>query len=412
MDRNRFWEKAAGFSIWLIFLSLFCSASGISIGTALLVVSVVALFRRDFLNLRRLPLFWPLVLLVAALGVSILLAEGEGFRKSFGKLRYLLFYFFIGIYFARHAFTPERMARFAVYFSFATLIVCVLQFTGIADLMHWAGLMPLELAPIIGTGGRFFHARGFTYHHNPFAFTSLMLFCLLFGQILTTASKADRTKYLAAAMCLIASIGMSGSRGAWVSLAVSLIFYAVLLGKRFWKAFAPIAAVGIVCAAVLAAPLAERFGSIRPSQNNERFRLWEISWDLFREKPVFGHGYHYGFELNRERYMTAEEKLNPHFPTDPHSLYFDLLATTGLVGFGAFLFFIFSTLKSYLSLWRRKRETRDQAILLAGMGAFVCFIVGTGFDSHFFHSQTLMAVVFFLGLGQSPGFKAHLTKAA
>lgn len=412
MNRNRFWEKAAGFSIWLIFLSLFCSASGISIGTALLVLSVAVLFHPDFLNLRRFPLFMPLILLIAALGVSILFAEGEGFRKSFGKLRYLLFYFFIGVYFARYAFTAERMAGFAVYFSFATLVMCVLQFTGTVDLMHLSGLMPPELAPIIGTGGRFFHARGFIYHHNPFAFTSLMLFCLLLGQILTTASKADRTRYLAAAMCLIACIGMSGSRGAWVSLTVCLIFYAVLLGRRFWKAFAPIAAVGLICAGLLAVPLAERFGSIRPSQNNERFRLWEISWDLFREKPVFGHGYHYGFELNRERYMTEEEKLNPHFPTDPHSLYFDLLATTGLVGFGAFLFFIYSTMRSYFSLWRRKRDSRDQAILLAGMGCFVCFLVGTGFDSHFFHSQTLMAVVFFLALGQSPGFKDPIAKSA
>lgn len=411
MNRNRFWEKAASFSVWLIFLSLFCSASGISIGTALLVLSVAIVFHRDFLNVRRFPLFWPIAFLLAALGLSILLADGEGFRKSFGKLRYLLFYFFIGLYFARYAFTAERMARFAAYFSFATFFICVLQFTGVADLMHWSGLMPLELAPVIGTGGRFFHARGFTYHHNPFAFTSLMLFCLLFGQIVTTASRSERTRFGIAAMCLIASIGMSGSRGAWVSLAVCLVFYAVLLGKRFWRSFAPIAAVGLVCAALLSVPLAPRLGSLRPSQNGERFRLWEISWDLFREKPVFGHGYHYGFELNRERYMTAEEKLNPHFPTDPHSLYFDLLATTGLVGFGAFLFFLFSAFRTYLALWRRQPDHRDQAVILAGMGCLVCFIVGTGFDSHFFHSQTLMAVVFFLGLGQSPGFKTSLTKS-
>ncbi len=403
--QTRFWEKCAGFSIWLLFLSLFCSASGISIGTALLVLSVSVLFYPDFLHLRRMPLFWPILFLVAALGLSILLAEGEGFRKSFGKLRYLLFYFFIGVYFAHNAFAAQRTARVAAYLSFAIFALCLLQFTGAFDAMRAAGLMPLELAPITGTGGRFFHARGFTYHHNPFSFTSLMLFCLIFGQILTTPSRKDRTLFWAAAMCLIASIGMSGSRGSWVSLTVALVFYAALLGKRFWKAFAPIAAAAILSAGILAVPLAERFGSIRPSQNGERFRLWEISWNLFREKPVFGHGYHYGFELNRERHMTAEEKLNPHFPTDPHSLYFDLLATTGLVGFAAFLFFLFSALQSYLSLWKKHREPPDQAILLAGMGCLICFAVGTAFDSHFFHSQTLMAVVFFLGLGQSPAFR-------
>jgi O-antigen ligase len=99
--------------------------------------------------------------------------------------------------------------------------------------------------------------------------------------------------------------------------------------------------------------------------------------------------------------MTPEEKANPNFPTDPHSVYFDLLGTSGLVGLGAFLFYLLSAFFAYLRLWYSPLTPEQRSIVLTGLGAWVCFIVGSAFDSHFFHTQTLMGTVFFLALGQS-----------
>lgn len=403
------WPKIASVSIWFLFFSLFCSASGIALGSAVLVLSGCFIFRRELVAFWRLPLFWPTFFLVFALALSIALAPGTGFEKPLGKLRYLFFYFFIGLYFARYPITLKKMADASVVLGLLLFVVCVSQFAfGFCPLKE-TGLLSVYLSPVAGTSERFFHARGLLYHHNPFAYGALFLFCLIFGRLIFTDEKKARTWYFLGVFALLACIAMSGSRGSWISLLCALSVLAVWVGGRFWKSFLPLAFAGGVVLLILSAPLAKRFASIRMGDNTERVRLWEISWKLFQESPWVGNGYHLGFEHGRERYMSEEEKQNPFFPTDPHSLYFDLLATTGLIGLGAFLVYLGSALTCYRQTWRKPSLTMEQrATVVTGVGALVCFAVGTAFDSHFFHTQTLMATVFILGVGQSVAFRSAL----
>ncbi len=403
VNKTSVWlDNVLTFSVWLLFFSLFTSASGIGAATALLAVFGVFAFRTELKTIPELPLFWPIVLFIAAATLSVALAPGVGFAKSLGKLRYFLFYFLLLLYFARYPKIRERLAWAAIPFSFILLLVAALQFTGIFCPLYDLGITPVPLAILANAQGDFFHARGFLYHHNPFAYTSVLLYFLLLGQGLECPKAPDKKWYLIGAAAMLLAVAMSGSRGSWVSLSLATVFVLVSAARQHWRTFVGLGVAAIMVAAFLAGPLSRRASSIRLSENTERIRLWSLSWDMFLDSPITGQGYHHGFENERIRFMTEKDRANPHFPTDPHSLYFDLLATTGLLGFGTFLFLLLRALALYLqTLTSRGLKAQNRGFLITGLGGWICFAVGTGFDSHFFHTQTLMATLFFLALGQS-----------
>jgi O-antigen ligase len=382
-------------AVVILFLSVFCSSSGIGLGSALLALAGLFYFRGEWKRWTGLPLFWPILLFVAAISLSVLFAEGTGFAKSLGKVKYFLVYFFLVFYFRAFGWMRDWLAKAAVPLSLLLLVVSLYQFRGYDPLIAH-GFTWVELAKLAGSEGAY-HARGLLYHHNPFAYTTLLLFHLLFAYGLSAVR--GRGFYFAGAVVCLACLGLSGSRGSWVAMAVSVGVLFAVLARRRWKLFAGLGFAGLVVAGALAVPMASRFKSIAPSQNADRMHLWQVSYDMFREHPLLGTGYHYGFEQQRMKYMSEEEKRNPHFPTDPHSLYFDLLATTGLIGFLAFLNFAFSALRGYVGAIAR--STVENPALVAGLGAWVAFLVGTAFDSHFFHTQTMMGTLFLLGWGQS-----------
>ncbi len=385
-------------SVWILFISVFSSASGIGLGTALLGAVGTVFFWPDLKRIHRLPLFFPIVFFCVAVSLSILFAEGQGFGKPLGKLRYFYFFFLLVIYLRQRPDTRTRFAAVAVWLTAVLLVICLLQFTGIFCPMRALGLIKVELAKLPGTDGRFFHARGLLYHHNPFAYTTLLLFFLMLGQYLASQRKLFYGSGMAMALVCIA---LSGSRGSWLALAVSTFVVFVFFARESAKLYAAFLAVCMGIALVFWTPLSQRMQSIRPEKNSDRIRLWQISWQMFQEAPLLGQGYHLGFELQRTRFMTEQDRANPNFPTDPHSVYFDLLATTGILGFGTFLWFLFCGFKNYAVGLRRAGADPRRGFLIAGLGAWVCFIVGAGFDSHFFHTQTLMATLFFLAIGQS-----------
>lgn len=388
-------------AVWLLFFSVFSSASGIGLGTALLVVSGLLLFRARLRDFASLPQFWPIVAFVAATLLSVAFAEGTGFSKPLLKSKYFLTYFFLVLYFSGFPRSVERLAKTAVGLAGLLFVVALFQFIGVFCPMQALGIIP-DAPDRLGSTG-FFHARGLLYHHNPFGYTSTLLFHLLFAHWLTSKS-SWRPAYFASAIGAMACVAMSASRGSWLALGLSVVVVSVWGFRRYRKQILQVAGVGAVFALLLGVGLRDRVQSIEPAQNIERLRLWEISWNIFRDYPWVGSGYHHGFELNREKHMTEAEKSNPLFPTDPHSLYFDLLATTGIVGVATFLWFIISVLMSYGGALRTASGSQ-LPMLVAGVGAWVAFLVGTAFDSHFYHTQTLAGTLFFLGLGQSACLK-------
>lgn len=399
-------KKMTHVAVWILFFSIFGSASGIALGTLLLAVFGIWQFRDRIQRLPQVPLFWPITLLIAALCLSVLLAPGQGFGKSVGKLRYLALYFPLVWYFAAWPQTRRQFATAGVWVAVFLGTAAVLQFCGWFCPLHDLGFTRIRLAELQGTHGQFFHARGMSYHHNPFAYTTLLLYHLLLGRALTVTTHRERRFFFLGAGFCILGIVLSSSRGSWVALTLSSAVVFGLFARKHWRVFATLGATLGVLFAALWKVLASRATSLAPSSNPERLRLWEICWDLFKQRPLTGHGYHYGFELQRSQFMTDVEKANPTFPTDPHSIYFDLLATTGVLGLFSFVAFLVAAFVSYVRGFGMAQVSKDdRGVLIAGVGALISFTVGSAFDSHFFHTQTLMATVLWLALGQSVVFQ-------
>ncbi len=102
-------------------------------------------------------------------------------------------------------------------------------------------------------------------------------------------------------------------------------------------------------------PVLSRFSSISISDlgTQSRFVVWKISWEGFKEKPIFGWGpenYNLIFNKYYEPVLWAQE---PWFDR-AHNVFFDKLTTSGILGllfylglFGAPLFYILLKRKRY-----------------------------------------------------------------
>lgn len=173
-------------------------------------------------------------------------------------------------------------------------------------------------------------------------------------------------------------------------LMVAMIVVALLLVYRQYKVVlvATIAA-GIILAAV---PIPERY-HLREMAFNEgmqgRFNAWECAIGLFKEKPVFGHGYP-SFKKACKRYNNENKEVLrfKEFKNYgiAHNLSLNALAETGALGF--------ITLNTiFFSAWRFYRyRYSDRSVFV--LGITICFIYITMQVGNFVHSATRTDIAF------------------
>jgi hypothetical protein len=144
--------------------------------------------------------------------------------------------------------------------------------------------------------------------------------------------------YLAATFLF--GLVLTASRGAWIALALMLLGWPLLVGRRSWAwrasrfglAVAVLAVMGVTVYFTMPT-LRTRFETMAHDAG-ERTRpiMWRGAWQLFREQPVWGSG--------AGSYNVAFEKYRPaHFQLDSqwaHNDYLNTLSDYGLVGFGLF----------------------------------------------------------------------------
>ena len=71
-----------------------------------------------------------------------------------------------------------------------------------------------------------------------------------------------------------------------------------------------------------------------------RFQMWSAAYVMWQENPWIGSGLgDYGLDL-KSMMLKAPETISVHFG-EAHSIYFEFLATTGVIGLGALLFAVF-----------------------------------------------------------------------
>ncbi len=199
--------------------------------------------------------------------------------------------------------------------------------------------------------------RGMGYY-NPIIFGDLMMLgaMLLAAFILAGFFKCRFHVMLACGsiLNLLISSYLSGTRGAWAAfpfaLAVAFILFRKGLNRRrILQIFVVFSLFAIIVFSVL--KFGERTGSRSldlaqitknvllftqgKSSNNstgQRFVMWGVALDMFKANPWLGSGPG-GFKDEAEQQITEKNvalvKAFPH----AHSIYFEFLGTTGLLGF-------------------------------------------------------------------------------
>lgn len=386
--------------VFLTFVGSYVSVSLIGLGTGLVLVFglLMALAGRRFDVFRGNPLFWPLLFLIAAILISIALAEPYDFRKPLGKVRYLVCLFFIALFFHQKPGAKNSVLKLAQALAVLLGLIAILQFTGtFSPLPLFGGHEP---SPLPHGDGKYFLATGFSFHHIPFASTLIMLFHIFVARFLVFGQSDPQQKWLRyalpAAACAV-GIFCSFSRGAWLAwFGSTLVLLAVYQWRVVWKATLGLAAL-VMGLVALFPHFRMRLADIRADRNEDRLELWRICFEMFKESPLFGHGF-YSFGSFYQRY--TDWHLNrEHFPVEAHNMYLDLLAGTGLVGTLCFAFFVLSAWRlSWVEFHEKSLSLDDKAWSLGVLGVITSFCIAGAFDKQFYMTQTLVPNIFFLGL--------------
>jgi hypothetical protein len=174
-----------------------------------------------------------------------------------------------------------------------------------------------------------------------------------------------------------------------VIAALAAVAFGPSLAERAWDSFAQQQKVDVP------ADPAQRFTNL----SGERRVLWSAALKAFRHHPLDGLGAGtYEFLWNRDKRWT-------HHVVDAHSLYFELLAETGLVGALLALAALGASLRAAVLAPFRQRDAAAAGAAAGCAAALVVFCVSAGVD--WMWESTAVATVAFVCAGLGLAAAAH-----
>ncbi len=203
------------------------------------------------------------------------------------------------------------------------------------------------------------------------------------------------------------------SRGALLTLLFSVICVAGLLWPRNLKAFAILTVLLILLVSLVIAvdvmrdyALFNKFARFK-SGIDGRSSIWLITWHMFLDAPILGHGIHTFWLLLK----TYSEAINVPVRgmSWAHNLYVETLAEQGIVGFTSLIAVLLNSL--WVSWKTTKAQLQDVRILSVGaLAAMLGFCLGAISEitfirywcvTMFFSLLAIISVLSFLGKSQS-----------
>lgn len=214
------------------------------------------------------------------------------------------------------------------------------------------------------------------------------------------------TGYLAVMMA--AGLVFTASRGAWLGLAVAVMLWPLLVGRKSWaqrfgRVAVAAAAVAVIGGAVylLVPKMQARFDAmVQEAGEKTRPVMWRGAWKLFEEHPVWGSGagsYNVAFEQHRPEHYQLDSQW-------AHNDYLNTLSDYGAVGFVLFFGAVGAVIFGCVRRARTaevsapgdlRDETRGRRALALGLLAFGLHLL---VDFHFKIPALAMAVAVVAGV--------------
>lgn len=143
-----------------------------------------------------------------------------------------------------------------------------------------------------------------------------------------------------------AGLYLSYARGAWLGFLAALPFFFIKKNKKIFV-------IGFVVGAIALGALIGMNSKVRgmfferQGSNEQRLAFFETAYVAFKEKPLFGWGYK-NFEPNVKPLKAKYDIAFPDFQGHAHNNFLEHLASTGILGFLALIFFHIAWFKESL----------------------------------------------------------------
>lgn len=328
----------------LYVVSLATTMSGMEIFSTLLLVGVglcLWLDRPAGFRFADLPFAAPIGLLVVAIAISILLSDASRAAKIYdlGRLRFYLVFAALWVYLRFYRRDAGPWLRTLTIVCSIIGVYGVVQHFIPLDLVRPAGKKAImyaipdeKLQPLV---------LGTFNHH--LTFSSIYLFyAVIFLAVSVYA--IPRSKYrLALSALLFLLCVWTESRMAWAAVVIVIPLTLIPYSRR-WSV-AALAGVVVLLGIFFATNrgTVERFTRTLHYEQNDaytaapRLRLWRLQIAMFKDHPVFGIGWNNNERHCVDYFAKVYPEGAPLFCGHAHNNFLQVLATTGIVGFFAFL---------------------------------------------------------------------------
>ncbi len=289
------------------------------------------------------------------------------------------------------------------------LVAALLAAHGLVSAAVWLGgwLAACQLPPVT------FRYTGLLGHANLTACLLNLLLPVAVGQLLTTKRRLARLALGALAVAMLLTEYLTSSRAGWLACAATLAVLAGLWALRgdlrqqwpIWRARwqrlrragQAVLALGTLAAVASAAWLLSRQSQhiTHGSLFQSRSEFWGAAWQLFLRQPLTGAG-----PDLFPWFYSATISIPPNFfAPHAHSLVFQILSGSGLVGLAALAWLALAVATRLWRHWRTNGRTLLTAGLMAGLAGFA---VQHLFDDLLGTPLTMFLVVVLAALALAP----------
>lgn len=317
----------------------------------------------------------PIIIFVIT-GALSLLVNGSNFLPSqlLVAVSYLFrFILFASIYFVFKSFDKSFNIKIIKYFFFSGVIVLII---GYLQFLFYPNLRNLYY---LGWDEHLY--RLFSTFLDP-NFAGIY-FVIIFFTGIYLFKKEKHITYLFFLPFIFAGTFLTYSRTALVFLIVSLFTFLTITGqKKFFIVF-----IFLIIIAIVFAPKSfktEGTNLFRTTSINERITSMNRGLLIFADHPLFGVGFN-NYRFAQENYGFIDEDILNLVPNRAgagvENSYMFVLATEGIIGFAAYLYFLFRIAKIYI---KNRTDLYSQVMFAVLMGLFVsAFFINSLFYTFF-----------------------------
>jgi O-antigen ligase len=369
--------KALKGLLLLYSVALVCSVAAMEIISVLLTLTAMVLFviHKDWQKPNFTSLGVCLLVFNGAIFLSLIFSPADSVNWILGlkTFKYSMWAWALAYLLTRYLSFEEIKSWLPYWFS----LILILSLYTIFQFFYGVDFFRSQ-SKIVAIGA-FYRPTGF------FSMSLTLAYCLAMGAIslVPLAFHQNKTKYASLfwgiALVAMLAVGLTLSRGAWLSYAISLVLVVVLLRSKRLAVASGLALVLVGLVLALNPSVQAKFWNafdLQDSSQSYRLILWKSYWQIFLDHPFIGTGW-----LQGEAFLTqAFEKIgqpNFGFKSHAHSNYLQILSGVGIFGIMAYLALIFSGLRAaYRQFCAGKEKTLVNYLGLSLLATQVLFHLG------------------------------------